>query len=163
VAGIPIYRSAVQPEWIDYNGHLRDAYYALIVSLAIDALMERIGLDADLRARTGGTLYTLESHLHYLREIKGGDAVAVTVRIAGYDAKRIHAAFELACEGEAAVAATAEAMLMHVVQQDGQARSAPFPPAVNEALAALAAASANLEAGGPRSRPIQLPRPRGTP
>jgi len=47
VAGIPVYATAVLPEWIDYNGHLRDAYYALIVSLATDALMDRIGLDRD--------------------------------------------------------------------------------------------------------------------
>jgi len=161
VAGIPIYRTAIQPEWIDFNGHLRDAYYALIVSLAIDALMDRVGIDADYRARAGGTLYTLESHLHYLREIKGKDTVAVTVRIAGHDHKRIHAAFELGRAGDAAVAATAEVMLMHVVQQDGHARSAPLPAAVSEKLVEFAAASGNLEAGGPGSRQIRLPRPRG--
>jgi len=26
VAGIPLYQTAILPEWIDYNGHLRDAY-----------------------------------------------------------------------------------------------------------------------------------------
>ena len=38
---MPLYQTAILPEWIDYNGHLRDAYYGLIVSHAIDALMER--------------------------------------------------------------------------------------------------------------------------
>jgi acyl-CoA thioester hydrolase len=161
VAGIPIYRTVVQPEWIDYNGHLRDAYYGLIVSLATDALMDRLGLDADYRARTGGTLYTLELHLHYLQEIKSTDTVDVTVRIAGCDHKRIHAAFELGRSGAPALAATAEVMLMHVIQRKGQAGSAPFAPSVSEALAALAAASANLKADGPGSRQMQLPRPRG--
>jgi acyl-CoA thioester hydrolase len=52
MAGTTIYRTAVLPEWIDYNGHLRDAYYALALSLATDALMDRIGLDAGYRART---------------------------------------------------------------------------------------------------------------
>jgi len=45
VAGVPIYRTAILPQWIDYNGHLRDAYYAVIVSSAIDALMDRVGLE----------------------------------------------------------------------------------------------------------------------
>jgi acyl-CoA thioester hydrolase len=161
VAGIPIYRTAVQPEWIDYNGHLRDAYYGLIVSLATDALMDRIGLDADCRVRTGGTLYTLELHLHFLQEIKSTDTVEVTVRIAGCDHKRIHAAFELRRTGEQALAATAEVMLMHVIQREGHAVSAPFAPSASEALAALAAGSADLAAGGPGSRQMQLPRPRG--
>ncbi|MBV9724825.1 MAG: thioesterase family protein, partial [Gammaproteobacteria bacterium] len=56
MAGIPIYATAIQPEWIDYNGHVRDAYYALIVSVAIDALMDRIGLDEGYRAGTGCTI-----------------------------------------------------------------------------------------------------------
>src|SRR5205085_8244939 len=42
VAGLRIYETAILPEWIDYNGHLRDAYYTLIVSLASDALMDRL-------------------------------------------------------------------------------------------------------------------------
>jgi acyl-CoA thioesterase FadM len=70
VAGVPIYRTGIVPAWIDYNGHLRDAYYGLIVSYSIDALMDRIGLDEAYRTRTGCTLYTLEMHIHYLREVK---------------------------------------------------------------------------------------------
>jgi len=50
-------------EWIDYNGHLRDAYYVLIVSQATDALMDRIGLDEAYRRRTQCTLYTVELHI----------------------------------------------------------------------------------------------------
>lgn len=38
------YRTTVQEDWVDYNGHLRDAFYLLIFSYATDALMERIGL-----------------------------------------------------------------------------------------------------------------------
>ena len=68
-----IYRTAIAPEWIDYNGHLRDAYYGLIVSYAADALMDKIGMDAAYRDRTHRTLYTVEMHLHFLREVKHSD------------------------------------------------------------------------------------------
>jgi acyl-CoA thioester hydrolase len=163
VAGIPLYETAILPEWIDYNGHLRDAYYALIVSLATDALMDRIGLDAGYRARSGGTLYTLEMHLHYLHEVKGSDTALVGVRIAGYDHKRIHAAFEIARAGRAEVAATAEIMLLHVVQQGERVASAPLPPEAGAALAQLAAASAGLASDGPGSRRIELTRQRTAP
>jgi acyl-CoA thioester hydrolase len=156
VAGIPIYETAVLAEWIDYNGHLRDAYYGLIVSLATDALMERVGLDAAYRARTHCTLYTVEMHVHFLHEVKQPDTVGVAVRIAGLDTKRIHAAFEMERRGHAAVAAVAEVMLLHVRQQGDTVAVVPFPPQATSALEELRAASAALPPAGPPSRRIEL-------
>ena len=46
------YRTTVLPEWVDYNGHLRDAFYLLIFSHATDALMDQLGLDEAGRARS---------------------------------------------------------------------------------------------------------------
>jgi len=163
VAGIPIYSSAIRPEWIDYNGHLRDAYYAVIASEATDALMDRLGLDAAYRARTAGTLYTLEMHIHFLREVKQTDTVEVGVRILGFDHKRIHAAFEITRAGTAEAAATVEMMLLHVRQEGERAASAPFPPEVSANLAQLAAAGAALPPGGPGSRRMELTAKRATP
>ncbi|HXY76605.1 MAG TPA: thioesterase family protein [Steroidobacteraceae bacterium] len=162
MAGLPIYRTAILPEWIDYNGHLRDAYYTLIVSLASDALMDRIGMDAAYRERTGGTLFTLEMHLHYLHEVTQTDTAIVNVRIIGTDRKRIHAAFELLREGKDGVAATAEVMLLHVQQTAGKAVTSPFPPEVAAALAELQAASTTLEPSGPLSRRMELRSPTRT-
>jgi len=156
VAGISIHRTPILPEWIDFNGHLRDAYYTLIVSQGIDALMERIGLDAAYRQHTGCTLYTVEMHLHYLHEVKQTDTAVVAVRILGSDAKRIHAAFELMREGHTGVAATAEVMLLHVHQEPEKVTTAPLPREISAALAELQQASAKLEPAGPGSRRIEL-------
>ena len=57
---LPPYRAQLQREWIDYNGHVRDAYYGLVLSYAIDDVMDHLGLDAAYRERTRCTLYTLE-------------------------------------------------------------------------------------------------------
>jgi acyl-CoA thioester hydrolase len=157
VAGVAIYRTGIAPEWIDYNGHLRDAYYGLIISYATDALMERIGLDAPYRERTHCTLYTLEMHIHYLREIKAADAVVVDLRIIAADRKRIHAAFELRCEPQTDPAATAEVMLLHV-RQLPRVASEPFAPAIAAAISELQQAAATLAAGGPGSRLMALPQ-----
>src|SRR5437588_11919136 len=62
VAGLRIYETAILPERIDYNGHLRDAYYTLIASLASDALMDRLHLHAAYRTRTASTTDTTEPH-----------------------------------------------------------------------------------------------------
>jgi acyl-CoA thioester hydrolase len=162
VAGIRIHETPIRAEWIDYNGHLRDAYYGLIFSEAVDALMDRIGLDAAYRARTGGTLYTVEMHLHYLQEVKQSDTAVVTIRLLGVDSKRIHAALELLRAGHSEVAASAEVMLLHVRQHDGKVTTAPLPAEVSAALGALTAAGAGMEAGAPGSRRMEL-RPARSP
>ena len=149
--GVAIYRTEVAPEWIDYNGHLRDAYYSLIVSLATDALMDRVGLDAAYRERTRCTLYTLEMHMHFLREVKKTDVVDVSVRILGTDRKRIHAALDMRCGRYPDPVATAEIMLLHVHQGD-EPKARAFPPEVIEALARVAeedAAGTGDAAAGP--------------
>jgi len=157
VAGELIYRTALEPEWIDYNGHLRDAYYGLIVSYASDALMDRLGMDAPYRERTRNTLYTVEMHIHYLREVKKSDTVLVTVRMLGADQKRIHAAFDLAREGDTDVAASAEVMLLHVHQGEPVATQ-PFPPEIGSAIAALSDETASAAASAPGSRRMELRR-----
>lgn len=162
VAGIRVYGTPILPEWIDYNGHLRDAYYGLIFSQSTDALMDRIGLDAAYRARTGCTLYTVEMHLHYLQEVKATDSAEVLMRILGVDAKRIHLALELTRRGRTGVAAAAEVMLLHVRQHDGTAATAPFPESIAAALAALHSQSAALAAEAPGSRRMEL-RPAARP
>ena len=39
------YHTKVQSDWIDYNGHMQDAYYGLVFSHGVDALLEEVGFD----------------------------------------------------------------------------------------------------------------------
>ena len=118
------YRTTVQPDWVDYNGHLRDAYYLLIFSYATDALMARIGLDADSRGQSGHSLFTLEAHINYLHEVKLGTEVWVQTQIIGFDRKRLHLYHSLhRADFEGALAAS-EQMLLHV--DLAGPKSAPF-------------------------------------
>lgn len=142
MSGVPVYRTEVAPEWIDYNGHLRDAYYSLIVSLACDALMDQLGLDEAYRSRTRNTLYSLEMHIHFLREVKKTDVVDVAVRILGTDRKRIHCAFDMKVARYPDPVATAELMLLHVHQGD-EPKAESFPPEIVAALAKVSAQSAD--------------------
>src|SRR3569833_1488614 len=132
-----VFRTAIAAEWIDYNQHLRDAYYSQIFSLATDALMDRIGLDEAYRTRTRNTLYTLEMHIHNLHEVKHTDVVDVSVRILGTDRKRIHAAFDMYCARYPDPVSTAEMLLLHVHQGDEE-KSEAYPPDVLDALAKTA-------------------------
>jgi acyl-CoA thioester hydrolase len=122
------YRDTVRSEWVDYNGHLRDAFYLLIFSFATDALMEHIGLDVAGRARSHSSIYTLESHINYLQEVKLGTEVLVRTQLLGSDAKRLHIyhAMEV-LDGDGPVAVS-EQMLLHVDVRGP--KSAPFTPDV---------------------------------
>ena len=155
MSGLAIYRTPIAAEWTDYNGHVRDAYCNLIASYAIDSLMDHIGIDVRYREQTSCTLYTVETHTHYLREIGVSDTVEVRLRILGADEKRIHAALELFCNERRETAATCEVMLLHV-RQAPTARTAPFPENVAAAIAGLQRTTAAMAASGPGSRGMEL-------
>jgi acyl-CoA thioester hydrolase len=151
-----VFQTKIAAEWIDYNAHLRDAYYSLIFSLATDALMDLIGLDEAYRKRTRNTLYTLEMHIHYLHEVKDTDVVDVSVRILGTDRKRIHAAFDMYCARYPDPVSSAEMMLLHVHQGD-EVKSEAFPPDVIQALAKVVGEGARPSGGSSTDAPSAIP------
>lgn len=133
MSGLAEFRQQVRPEWIDYNGHLSEAYYVLVFGFATDALMEQVGLDADYRERTGCSLYTVEAHVRYLREVGPGADLAVTSRIVGGGAKKARICHEMAV-GDTTVA-TEEILALHVDGEQG--RTVPFPDTVAERIGEL--------------------------
>ena len=156
MAGTTIYRTEISKDWIDYNGHVRDAYYGVVLSLATDALMDHhLGLDPAYRERTSCTLYSLESHIHWLREVKFGATIEVDAHVLGYDSKRLHLGTDLRVAGQASVAAAAEYMLLHYRQGENPG-AATFPPEVVARIEALKAADHGVEWAGPRSRALTL-------
>ena len=155
MASDPLYTAVVPPEWVDYNGHLRDAYYGLIYSYATDALMDQIGLDAAGRARTHGSLFTLESHIHSLHEVKLGAEVQVQLQLLGHDAKRLHIFLKLLLPGRAEPVAVCEQMLLHVDIRGP--RSAAFPADVLARVQGIAATHRALPVPTLVGRVMQLP------
>lgn len=149
------YKTPVLEDWVDYNGHLRDAYYLLIFSYATDALMDRIGLNSDNRTATGNSLFTLECHLNYLHEVKLGSEVEVRTQIIGHDRKRLHLYHSLHLKGFDEPLAANEQMLLHV--DLAGPRSAPFSEVVLNRLAAITAEQVDLPAPEYIGRVIGLP------
>ena len=154
---LPVYQVKIEPEWVDFNGHVRDAYYGLAASYAVDGLMDHFGLDAPYRERTHCTVYTLEMHIHFLHEVKDLDDLKIHAFILDVDRKRIHAGLAFHCSRLADPAATADTMLLHVHQGEKPA-SAPLPQAVIERLSAEKLSAAARDAWGPLSRKIELKR-----
>lgn len=154
---LPLYRAQLLPEWIDYNGHVRDAYYGLVMSFAIDDIMDHLGLDAAYRERTRCTLYTLELHMRYLHEVKSTDDLVVASSILDADRKRIHMGCRFTCGRLSDAVATAEVMLLHVHQGDIPA-SSPFPQDIDAMIQTLKLPPDAGAAWGPGSRRIELQR-----
>ncbi|MBY4832228.1 thioesterase family protein [Burkholderia dolosa] len=153
---LTIYRDVVRPEWVDYNGHLRDAFYLLIFSFATDALLDRIGLDDAARRERGRSVYTLEAHVNYLHEIREGTHVRVDARVLAHDAKRLHLYLELFAHGHDAAVSASEQMLLHVDTRDGP-KAAPFDADVAARVAELHALQRDCAPPAYAGRVIALP------
>jgi acyl-CoA thioester hydrolase len=154
---LPAYIARIEPGWIDYNGHLRDAYYCVVMSDAVDGMMEHLGLDAAYRERTHCTLYTVELHMHYLHEIKASDELAVSAQVLDSDKKRIHVGCDFLCPRIDGPAATAELMLLHV-RQGEKPSVVSFPPEMEKRLESLRLPPEAAAQRGVGSRKIELRR-----
>jgi len=106
-------------DWIDYNGHLNEAYYLVIFSKATDAIQDYLGMTFDSIKSTGYTLFTVETHLRYLQEIGLGKDVYVTTQIVESDSKRVRL-FHSMYNAQDELLATAEKLfLSYNLQQEG--------------------------------------------
>lgn len=121
-----LHSERVRSNWIDYNGHMGEAYYGLVFANATDALYDHIGLGRHYRAKHNASIYTVESHIHYLQEVGLRVALRVTSQFLAMDAKRMHI-FHAMYNGETnAMIATGEVMVLHVSTGDGVCAT-PFP------------------------------------
>ena len=150
-AGLSTGGRAVPPEWIDYNGHMMDAYYFMAFTEATEAFLDHVGLGAAYRARTGSGIYTAESHLCFLSGVTEGATLAYRTQLLGHDAKRLHVFHRMTRAGN--VVATCELMFLHVSAD----RVAPMPPEAATAVAALAADQAALPRPDRAGRHIAMP------
>jgi acyl-CoA thioester hydrolase len=148
----------LEPQWIDYNGHLNMAYYNVMMDRAIDELWMQLGIGPTYMKERHGSTFTAECHVRYLREIHLGDPVQVTVYLLAADEKRIHTFEELRHATEGWISATSENITLHI---DMAARKvAPFPSDIRARIAEIA----NVHAAVPRpegiGRKVTMPSPR---
>ncbi len=81
---------AIEPQWIDYNGHFNMAYYAVLFDRAADDTFELLGLGPDYVKATHNSFFTLETHTTYLRELAPSDTVVIDTQFLDHDHKRVH-------------------------------------------------------------------------
>jgi len=146
---------SIEPQWIDYNGHLNVAYYNVLFDRAVDEFYELVGLGPEYLKRHKHSTMVVESHVRYLRELREDDPVRVSVQLLDFDAKRIHLFEELRHAHENWLSATSENMTLSV---DMTAKKvAPFKPHVLDALERMKQAHARLPQPQDAGRSVQMP------
>jgi acyl-CoA thioester hydrolase len=146
----------VREDWIDYNGHLNMAYYNVLFDQAVDQVFDRLGLGPDYVATRGGSFFTAEAHVCYLRELSAGMNVIVTLQLVDLDSKRAHFYQELRHAEEGWLSATCEQLSLHVDM--ATRKVAPWPEDIHANLAGLATAHAGLPRPARAGRQVGIRR-----
>jgi acyl-CoA thioesterase FadM len=149
------YRSAVREEWIDYNGHLHDACYAIVLSEANEVLFAELELSEDYRVETGRAMYTVECHIRFLAESKRGDTLVASSILVSADPKRMRL-HTLLSRDDGTPVATGEFFYLHVDESAGGVT--PMPDDRWERVDGMLAAHASLERPAHLGRGIAAPR-----
>ncbi len=126
MATFKLHEEPLQEAWLDAYGHLNEAYYLVPFSNATWKLQDRFAIGTDYFDATGCALYTLESHLRYVGEVRAPATLSIESAVLGVDAKRLHIGHIM--RSGAQECATIECMLLHY---DTRASgSAAFPESV---------------------------------
>ena len=128
---------AIQPDWIDYNGHLNMAYYSVLFDRSVDDAFELLGMGPNYAKLRRFTTYTAEFHICYVRELHLEHRVCGRFQLLDCDAKRLHIFQEL-YHVDGWLAATAETLTLHIDMSGPKV--APFPPDIRERVETMFAA-----------------------
>jgi acyl-CoA thioesterase FadM len=110
---LTIWNTVIPENWIDYNSHMTEGYYGVAFANASDEFLIHIGFDSNYRTNHG-TFYTVEAQIRFLEELKEGSAIHTETILIGCDSKRIQLHHALYDSNNLTLAATQEAMLLHV-------------------------------------------------
>ena len=119
---ITIHSEDVKSSWLDAYGHMNEGYYLVAFSNANWALQDHFSVGPSYTTVSNRGLYTAESHIRYLKEVRAPARLKFVSYILGVDSKKIHLGHVLQVEGK--VCSTVECILIHVDMQTG--RACPF-------------------------------------
>jgi acyl-CoA thioester hydrolase len=130
------FQTRVNPEWIDYNGHMNVAYYVLAFDRATDAFLDNLHMGPDYARDTRHSVFVVDMNVTYKRELQAGAPLSVTTQLLGSDPKKLRIYHQMFHEEEGFLAATNEVLLVHVDLTDRRAR--PFPLQVRQRIDEIA-------------------------
>ena len=153
-APLSLHTASVQPEWIDYNGHMNLAYYVLVFDHATDAFLDYIGITETFRKAEQSSTFAAEIHVTYEQEVTLDAELVVKTRLLGFDAKRIHYFHWMYDRARGSLVATNELLSLYMNMQER--RVSAMPGAIQARLGDIFAAHGSLPVPAQAGRRIGL-------
>jgi acyl-CoA thioester hydrolase len=126
---------ALEPSWIDYNGHLNMAYYHVLFDRAVDEGFAMCGLGPSYLREQKCSFFVVESRIRYKRELSRNDRVRVKLQLVDHDDKRMHYWMDMHHATEGWLAASCENLSIHVDMTTRKA--SPFPEDIKSRLSLM--------------------------
>ena len=142
--------------WVDYNGHMSESCYLLVFGDNSDAFFRYIGIDESYRDQGGHSLYTAQTHIHYVKEVAQGEPLRLSLQLLDLDPRRIHMIHSMHHAGSGDLLCTGEQMLVHVDMAKG--RAAAMPDFLYARLQAILQAHSTLPVPPQVGRPMGIRR-----
>jgi len=155
-APLCLHRPHVLWDWVDYNGHMSESCYLLVFGDNSDAFFRYIGIDESYRDQGGHSLYTAQTHIHYVKEVAQGEPLRLTLQLLDLDPRRIHLIHSMHHAGSGDLLCTGEQMLVHVDMAKG--RAAAMPDFLYARLQAILHAHSTLPVPPQVGRPMGIRR-----
>jgi len=149
-----LYEDTIRREWIDYNGHMSEAFYVLVFGYATDVFLDAIGLDEQYRTENNVSAFTVEAHIRYLDQGLLGEPLHVSTLLTDCGTKKVRIFHTMRRGAGGVVLATEEILLLHVDTATEKVR--PFDALVAQKLQELAAEHSREERPADLSRSIQI-------
>ncbi len=129
---LKLHSEPVREEWLDAYGHLNEAYYLVPFSNAAWVLQDHFGIGVEYFEQTGGAIYTVETHIRYVKEVRAPALLELETMIFDSDAKRLRFGHVMLVNDEER--ATFECVTLHFDSRSN--RTTPLPENVQAALKA---------------------------
>jgi acyl-CoA thioester hydrolase len=127
---LKLHSEPLRDEWLDAYGHLNEAYYLVPFSTTTWILQEHFDIGVPYFEETGCAIYTVETHMRYLNDVRKPAVMDMESMILDSDPKKIWLAHQMVVDN--VICATAEFMLLHYNTRENS--TTPMPDAVQRKL-----------------------------
>lgn len=107
------YSIEVQASWLDYNGHMTEFRFVELFCEGEERFLQAIGFDTDYREK-GYTFFSARAFVHYLRECKFLDELAIYTSVVESNARQFKLLQYLTRPKDNTTVAIAEQVMVHV-------------------------------------------------
>ena len=105
------YKEPIRKGWLDHYQHLNEAYYIVAFSNATWALQCNLGIGKVYFNKTGRALYTVESHISYIKEVRAPATLNIKIMVLDFRERKLWLGHELSVGNT--LRATFECLLIH--------------------------------------------------